>query len=238
MTELLKARNIKALNNLWLLSSAFTTWLQEKEWPRNISPKRGKKTDDLSLNSSLKQTWFKMNVSAKNSTKRNPGLQKSTMVGQAYWFMIFRLLPPPNGRQYWTKILFKMIVEVNHFRRFGHTQGIWDSNTCMCNLKVTSILYSHQNQEWQAMFTRREGWALAKKGEGGKRYFFVIREWPNFYLVKCETAFFFSWIVILLDMLEDSDFRKHDNSPWNGKEVFILIWTVILVVSSNILDSN
>lgn len=169
MAELLKAGNIKALNNLCLLFSAFTTWLQEEEWPRNISPKRGKKTYDLSLNSSLKQTWFKMNVSAKNSTKRNLGLQKSTMVGQAYWFMIFRPLPTSNGRPNLTpckkqrnptvlnKITFKMIVEVNHFRRFVHTQGIWDSNTCMCKLKVTSILYSHQNQEWQAMFTRREG---------------------------------------------------------------------------------
>ena len=60
----------------------------------------------------------------------------------------------------------------------------------------------------------------------------MIREWPNFFLVKCEMACVF---------LMNCDFitsREPYKFPGNKKEVFNLCRTVILVVFSIILDSN
>ena len=67
---------------------------------------------------------------------------------------------------------------------------------------------------------------IAFEGLGGTGYTFIIpwvvvkdiREWPNFFLVKCEMAFFFSWIVI--SPLKPWTMIFQNNFPWNEKEVF------------------
>lgn len=136
----------QAQNNLWLIFSALTAWLQEKT---------------LHLGTRLWKRPGEMDVSALNSTKRNLGRQKST--GELHDFpTLEKWTTHPHPLQKKDPTVFskipseirQMTTKLDQFLRFLHTQEIWRSirvtATSMRNLHLLCYyLYTHQNQGCQ-----------------------------------------------------------------------------------------